>query len=164
MAMVLILPRSERDSWYADVLLQRGHQVIAHYVAAENQLFEYVSQCDGCLLLGNSDDQVKVADRFEELGKPVWRHLGEVPRDRTITQDSGVDSKAVGDTRDEAEHSSESRHQDSEHDGDEIDADSETIRRIIGLAGNASRSRCSREISLLARGPIPERLIRPAPL
>jgi hypothetical protein len=84
MAMILILPRSKGDGWYADVLGQRGHRVVMQHDAAEHQLVidEHMAQYDGCLLLGTSDDLMAVANRFQELRKPVYRHLAEVPRDQ----------------------------------------------------------------------------------
>ena len=79
--MILILPRSQSDGWYAEALLQRGHQVLPYDVAAAHDFIidEYALRCDGCLLLGNADDHLRLADRFVEMGKPVWRHLADVP-------------------------------------------------------------------------------------
>jgi hypothetical protein len=58
------------------VLLAPPNNVEEYYTAS---LQEYLKH-DGCLLISDDPNLVEIADPFELMGKPVWRHLAEVPR------------------------------------------------------------------------------------
>jgi hypothetical protein len=36
-------------------------------------------ECDGCLLLSDDPQMIIIAGRFVDTGKPIWRHLADVP-------------------------------------------------------------------------------------
>src|SRR5215510_12076835 len=83
---ILLLVSRDVSTYYSASLMQRGHQIIAHGGGAfENPtasmppIKEYM-ECDGCLLLSDDLQMIKIADHFADIGKPVWRSLADVPR------------------------------------------------------------------------------------
>ncbi len=85
---ILLLVSGDVSTYYSASLMQRGHQIVAHGGGAvENPagfmlpIKEYMD-CDGCLLLSEDPQMIKIADHFADVGKPVWRSLADVPRAR----------------------------------------------------------------------------------
>ena len=81
---IAVLTHKDVGGHYAAALMERGHEVTinggdAIYVQGLKPFLE----CDGCLLIGNEDDLLEIAQHLEVLGKKVWHQLTEVP---TVTQ------------------------------------------------------------------------------
>ena len=78
---LLFIQRSESDGWYIDTLRQRGHEVIRVKLGEQYSsiLDDYIAHCDGLVMLGHDEASVKIAEQVEEVGKPVWCHLADVP-------------------------------------------------------------------------------------
>ncbi len=86
---VLLLADANVSGYYTASLLERGHNVIAHGGGAPifnnpSELVavrkKYLSECDGCLLIGNDPELLEIAGYFEDTGKPLWYNLAEVPK------------------------------------------------------------------------------------
>ena len=83
---ILLLVSSDVSTYYSALLMQRGHRIVAHGGGAfENPAglmppIKECMDCDGCLLLSDDPQMIKIADYFTDVGKPVWRSLADVPR------------------------------------------------------------------------------------
>jgi hypothetical protein len=78
---VVLLIHGDIGGWYASTLMERGHEVVIHGGGAiHGPLIKDYAEYDGCLLLGNDPDLLEIADYLETIGKPVWRHLADVPK------------------------------------------------------------------------------------
>jgi len=78
---ILLLVNSDVSTYYSASLMQRGHRIVVHDSGAfENPPIKEYMDCDGCLLFSDDPQMIKIADHFAEVGKPVWRSLGDVPR------------------------------------------------------------------------------------
>src|SRR5262245_14761462 len=73
---ILLLVSDDVSAYYSASLIQRGHQIITHRRGAS--LKEYM-ECDGCLVLSDDPQKIIIAGRFVDTGKPIWRHLADVP-------------------------------------------------------------------------------------
>jgi hypothetical protein len=80
---ILLVAYANVRGWYAATLMERGHKVTIygggalHAHAIKSDL-----ENDGCLLLGSDKDMLEIADYFEEMGKPVWRQLADIPKSK----------------------------------------------------------------------------------
>ena len=78
---ILLLVRGDVSGWYAASLMERGCEVTIHGGGAiQTELIMRYSGCDGCLLLGNDEDLLEIADYMETLGNPIWRNLADIPK------------------------------------------------------------------------------------
>src|SRR5262245_61674619 len=73
---ILLLVSDDVSAYYSASLIQRGHQIITHGRGAS--LKQYM-ECDACLLLSDDPQMIIIAGRFVDTGKPIWRHLADVP-------------------------------------------------------------------------------------
>jgi hypothetical protein len=78
---IAILSSSNVASKYAATLIRRGHQVIVGdgIVSAASGLAPFL-ECDGCLLLGEGQALLDIAEAMGRAGKHVWRDLTEIPK------------------------------------------------------------------------------------
>jgi hypothetical protein len=84
---ILLLASDDVSAYYSASLMQGGHQIITHgggVSRSENPAdwmpaIKQYMECDGCLLLGDDPQMIRIASRFGETGKPVWRHFVDVP-------------------------------------------------------------------------------------
>jgi hypothetical protein len=84
---ILLLVSDDVSAYYSASLVRREHQIITHvrgvsrsenpadWMPAINQYME----CDGCLLVSDDPQMRGIADWFGNSGKPVWRHLADIP-------------------------------------------------------------------------------------
>jgi hypothetical protein len=84
---ILLLVSDDVSAYYSASLMQGGHQVITHgggVSRSENPAdwmpaIKQYMECDGCLLLSDDPQMIRIASRFGDTGKPVWRHFADVP-------------------------------------------------------------------------------------
>src|SRR5262245_15968666 len=84
---ILLLVSDDVSAYYSALLMRGGHQIITHgggVSRSENPadwmpaITQYM-ECDGCLLLSDDPPMIRIASRFGDTGKPVRRHLPNVP-------------------------------------------------------------------------------------
>ena len=77
-----ILSHNDVSGWYAATLITRGHEVIISGGGAVHLagMLPYL-ECDGCLLLGDEEDLIEIADVMRRAGRQVWRELSDVPKE-----------------------------------------------------------------------------------
>ena len=84
---ILLLVSDDVSAYYSASLMRHGHQIITHgggVSRSENPAdwmpaIKQYMECDGCLLLGDDPQMIRIASRFGETGKPVWRRFADVP-------------------------------------------------------------------------------------
>jgi hypothetical protein len=84
---ILLLVSDDVSAYYSASLMQGGHQIITHgggVSRSENPAdwmpaIKQYMECDGCLLLSDDPQMIRIASRFGDTGKPVWRHFAAVP-------------------------------------------------------------------------------------
>ena len=71
---IAILSHNDVSGWYAATLINRGHEVIISGGGAVHLagMLPYL-ECDGCLLLGDEEDLIEIADVMKRAGRKVWR-------------------------------------------------------------------------------------------
>ena len=84
---ILLLVSDDVRAYYSALLMQGGHQIITHgggvsrsEIAADwMRAIKQYMECDGCLLLSDDPQMIRIASRFGDTGKPIWRHFADVP-------------------------------------------------------------------------------------
>src|SRR5262245_36598574 len=84
---ILLLASDDVSAYYSASLMQGGHQIITHgggVSRSENPAdwmpaIKQYMECDGCLLLSDDPQMIRIASRFGDTGKPVWHHFADVP-------------------------------------------------------------------------------------
>jgi hypothetical protein len=84
---ILLLVSDDVRAYYSASLMQGGHQIITHgggVSRSENPAdwmpaIKQYMECDGCLLLSDDPQMIRIASRFGDTGKPIWRHFADVP-------------------------------------------------------------------------------------
>jgi hypothetical protein len=83
MKIVLLAPPNV-EGYYTASVIGEGFKAVTIPAGAPvldfpKLLQEYLKH-DGCLLISDDPNSVEIAGHFEQIGKPVWRYLAEVPR------------------------------------------------------------------------------------
>jgi hypothetical protein len=76
---IVLLAAPQVEGYYTASLLARGFKAVTipatvPVLAFPKLMQEYLKH-DGCLLISDDLNSVEIADQFELIGKPVWRHL-----------------------------------------------------------------------------------------